>query len=253
MSSGHAIITGAASGIGAVAVQRWIRRGGVVTAVDLNPGVTEKYAGADRVHAVVGDTTDTSFVDDLVREANQRRPVTQLFHSAGIMPGGEIADVPADDILKVMHVNYAGTVTMVKAVLPSMRQRQQGQIVILGSVTGYFPTNKFAAYSASKAAVNTFAETLAEEERRHGIHVLLVAPNAVKTPLLSQASKGPAGIAKIAEGKSRMGMTPEDVLDSIEKALTKNKSIVLPGARSVYLLRRLSPRLAWFIIRRINQ
>jgi NAD(P)-dependent dehydrogenase (short-subunit alcohol dehydrogenase family) len=253
MSTEHAIVTGAASGIGAIAVQRLTDRGACVTAVDLNPSVAEKYGDTTKVHAVVGDITDPSFVDQLVREADQRGPVTQLFHSAGIMPGGEIADVPTEDILKVMHVNYAGTVTMVKAVLPLMRQRRTGQIVILGSVTGYFPTNKFAAYSASKAAVNTFAETLAEEERGHGIHVLLVAPNAVKTPLLSQASKGPAGIAKIAEGKSRMGMTPEAVVDSIEKALPANKNTVLPGARSVYLLRRLSPRLAWFIIRRINR
>jgi short-subunit dehydrogenase len=252
MINKHVIVTGAASGIGAVAVKRRRDGGCLVTAVDLDPSVLTMYSSTEHVHAEVGDITDPSFVTRFVSAAENRHPVTELIHSAGIMPGGQIADVSVEDMLRAMTINYAGTVTVVKAVLPGMRRRRRGQIVILGSVTGYFPTNRFAAYSASKAAVNIFAETLAEEEHRYGINTLLVAPNAVKTPLLLQASQGPAGIAKIARGSSRMGLTPESVVDSIDKALAKRKRIVLPGGRGVYLLRRISPGLAWLAVRHIN-
>ncbi|MFC9419875.1 SDR family NAD(P)-dependent oxidoreductase, partial [Bacillus mobilis] len=82
-----------------------------------------------------------------------------------------------------------------KAVLPGMRSRGYGQIVLLGSLTGNVPSRGFGAYSSSKAAVNAFVETLAYKEKAHGIQVLLAAPNAVKTPLLTQATGGPKLIA----------------------------------------------------------
>lgn len=253
MSDEHAIVTGAGSGIGKTAVQRLRRRGALVTAVDLDTTLAALYAGDTGVTSMVGDVTDPGFCETVVKGAEERQPVTQLFHSAGIMPGGELGDVDGESILRVMNVNYGGTVNMVKATLPAMRRRQRGQVVILGSATGYFPSNKLGAYSASKSAVNTFGEVLAVEEKKNGIHVLLVAPNAVKTPLLRQAIAGPATIAKVADGKVPMGLTTDKVLDSIERGLGRKRSVVLPGARAVYLLRRISPRLTWYIVGRINK
>jgi NAD(P)-dependent dehydrogenase (short-subunit alcohol dehydrogenase family) len=253
MVTDHFIITGAASGIGRAAVGLLSSQGALVTASDLNENLSEIFAGDKSVHAVVGDVTDPQFCTSLAKQAEERGPVTGLFHSAGIMPGGEVADVPAEDIVRVMTVNYGGTVNAVKAVLPSMRRHGRGRIIIMGSLAGYFPTNKFSAYSASKAAVNVFAETLAAEEKRHGIEVLLVAPNAVKTPLLRQAIGGPPGIARIDSGQSRMGMTVDSLIADIDKAMKSGQSVIMPGGRSSYLLRRISPRLAWFIVDKINR
>jgi short-subunit dehydrogenase len=243
MTMEHAIVTGAASGIGREAVRRWVVRGAQVTAADRDEDkLAQLYADEPRVQTVAGDVTDPAFADAVVAKAEALGPVTQLFHSAGIMPGGEIADVDAEGILRVMEVNYFGTVRIVKAVLPVMRSRREGTIVVMGSVTGYVPTPKFSAYCASKAAVNSFTEILAAEEKPNGIRVLLVAPNAVKTPLLKQAVGGPSAIAKVDAGKlPMMGLTPADVLDAVENALHKSQRVVLPGARAFYALRRLSP------------
>lgn len=253
MSAEHVVVTGAASGIGRAAVRLFRSRGATVTATDLNPDLADVFAGDDGMHLESGDVTDAEFCATLVKQAESRLPVTTLFHSAGIMPGGEIADVNAADIKRVMDINYGGTVNAVKAVLPVMRQRGGGRIVVMGSLTGYFPTNRLSAYSASKAAVNVFTETLAVEEKPHGIKVLLVAPNAVKTPLLRQAVNGPAGIARIDSGHSRMGMTVESVIAEIDKAMQTDKSVIVPGGRSSYLLRRISPGLAWFIVGKVNK
>jgi len=248
----HAIVTGAASGIGREAVRRLRSRHAEVTAVDRDASLLDVYRDDAGVDVVNGDVTDPAFAESVVAQAEQRNPVTQLFHSAGIMPGGEIADVPVDDILRVMEVNYVGTVRMVKAVLPVMRSRRSGTIVVMGSVTGYVPSAKFAAYSASKAAVNSFTEILAEEEKPHGIRVLLVAPNAVKTPLLSQAVDGPAVISKVAAGAIPLGLTPEEVLDNVERALPKTRRVTLPGAHAFYALRRVSPAATWFLARKLG-
>jgi NAD(P)-dependent dehydrogenase (short-subunit alcohol dehydrogenase family) len=252
MSNEHYIVTGAASGIGRAAVDMLRGRGAQVTASDISPDVAAQFASNSDVQVLPGDITDADFCRTLVEKAESRSPVTGLFHSAGIMPGGQIAEVTSDEILLVMTINYGGTVNIVKAVLPKMRERRHGQITVLGSLTGYFPTDRFSAYSASKAAVNVFVETLAQEEKRNGIKVLLVAPNAVKTPLLSQAVNGPPGIARIESGQSRLGMTVDDVIAQIEKGLDRGKAVIIPGGRSSYLLRRLSPRLAWYVVSKVN-
>jgi short-subunit dehydrogenase len=249
-----AIVTGAASGIGALAVARMRSRGVRVVAVDRSPAILEQHSGDDGVIACVGDVTAADDCRHWVRLAEETfGPVDRLFHSAGIMPGGTIADTLADEILRVMTVNYSGTVTVTKAVLPGMRARSTGQIIVLGSLTGYVPTQGFAAYSASKAAVNTYVDTLAHEERDHGLQVLLVAPNIVKTPLLDQAVGGPKSIQKLSQkSSSPLMISPAKVLDDIDRALAKGRSTILPGGRAIYAIRRLSPSLMWSLADRLG-
>ena len=143
---------------------------------------------------------------------------------------------------------------MTKTVLPAMRARSTGQIIVLGSLTGYIPAQRLAAYSASKAAVNSYVEALAHEQRAHGIHVLLVAPSAVKTPLLTQATGGPRTIERLRRAScSPLMITPEKVLDDIDRALARRRSVILPGGRLIHALRRLSPALMWSLADRLDR
>ncbi|GAA2868114.1 SDR family NAD(P)-dependent oxidoreductase [Streptosporangium fragile] len=248
------MVTGAASGIGELAVRRMRSRGIKVVAGDVSSDITRRYAGDDGVIGLRADVTDPDSVDALVKQAEHMwGPVDRLFHSAGIMPAGAVADVDTDHILKVMEVNYAGTVHAIKAVLPSMVERDFGQIIALGSLTGYVPSLKFSAYSASKAAVNTFVETLAHEHRGSGVQVLLVAPTAVLTPLLKQAEGGSKHLARAAaRGKSRLAITPDRVLDDIDRALKRGDHVVIPGGRAVYGARRLAPGVLWRALERFG-
>jgi short-subunit dehydrogenase len=249
-----AVVTGAASGIGARAVARMRARGVRVIAGDRNAEVETLHEDDEGVIGIVGDVAAAEFATTLVQRAEAEfGPVDRLFHSAGVMPGGQIADTDVEALLSVMHVNYAGTVRMTKAVLPGMRARGAGQIVVLGSITGYVPTRGLAAYSASKAAVNSYVEILAHEEKPHGIRVVLAAPNAVKTPLLAQATGGPKIIATLNEKvSSPLMITPDKVLDSIDRALTKDRSVILPGALAIHAIRRLSPSAMWALAERLG-
>lgn len=249
-----AVVTGAASGIGAAEVARLRARGVRVVAADLSATIESMYAEDPGVVGLVADVTDTAAAAELVRRAEEAfGPVDLLFHSAGIMPGGRIADTSSEKALRVMSVNYGGTVTVIEAVLPGMKARRRGQIVVLGSLTGYVPSEGFSAYSASKSAVDAYVEILAHEERANGIQVLLAAPNAVKTPLLSQAVGGPKLVTALADkDSSPMLSTTDGVLDVIERGLAKEKVIVTPGGTAIHLIRRLFPSVTWVLAKRLG-
>ncbi len=248
-----AVVTGAASGIGAGMVARLRERGVPVVAADRDPAVATRHAGATGVVPVVADVTDAADTAGVVALAEERHgPVDLLVHCAAVMPAGAMADVPADEALRVMTVNYGGTVRMLEAVLPSMRARRTGQVVVLGSLAGYLPMRRFAAYSASKAAVNLLVETVAQEEEPHGVHVMLVAPVGVKTPLLAQASDGPALVRRMAvRDRALMMVTPQRVLDEIEAGLRRGRRVVVPGGRLAHLARRLAPGFVWAVEKRL--
>lgn len=249
-----AVVTGASSGIGARAVQRLRAAGAQVVATDISDTLLELYGGDEGVAPIVGDITGDGVAAAVAEEATTRfGTIDRLVHCAGIMPGGLVRDVDADAALRVMRINYGGTVRIVETVLPAMRAHGRGQIVVLGSLTGLVPTQRFAAYSASKAAVNTYVETLAREERSSGIQVLLAAPTAVKTPLLAQATGGPGFVQRLnGETSSALMIGPDDVLDAIERGLDRKKTVITPGGRAAYLARRMSPGLSWWLADRVG-
>lgn len=204
---------------------------------------------------IVADMSDEGAAADVIAQTESHfGPVDQLFHAVGIMPGGTISDTSTSAILRVMTINYAGAVNMIKAVLPTMRAYAGGQIVVLGSITGYVPSIGISAYSASKAAVNALVETLAYEERDHGIQVLLAAPNAVKTSLLNQATGARGIVAKWADGSSKLMLSStDDVLDDIECGLKRGKVVITPGGRPLYHLRRFFQRAVWPVAKTFAQ
>jgi short-subunit dehydrogenase len=249
-----AIVTGGASGIGAAEIARLRSRGVNVIAADLNPDIETMYADDSGVVGIIANITKPKDAKMLVDRAESAfGHVDLLFHAAGIMPGGKIVDTPSEKTLNVMNINYGGTVHMIEAVLPNMHEQHSGQIVALGSMAGYVPSRGLASYSASKAAVNAYIETLAHEEEEYGVQVLLVTPNIVKTPLLTQATGGPKTLTDLAtKEKSWLMITAEDVLNAVDKGLARKKTIVTPGGSAFYALRRFSPSLLWKITKALG-
>lgn len=256
----YALVTGAESGIGARAVQRLREAGTEVIATDVSEKLHARYASDPGVRTVVGDITDEAFVRELLAQAPR---LDRVMHCAGIMPAGRVRDVGAAQARHVMRINYGGTLTLLDATLPHLRaQPTPSQLVVMGSLTGYVPMQKLAAYSASKAAVNSYVEILAEEERANGIHVLLVAPTAVRTPLLEQATGGPKFIGDLVGKASGLLMvTPDDVLDATERALARRPRlkglipptpVITPGGGIALAGRRVSRRFAWWATNLFN-
>jgi len=245
-----ALVTGGASGMGKTAALRLANEGALVAIVDLNEqALAETAAQSPNIRPYRCDVSDLAQVREVVgRIEAEVGPVDRLVHCAAIMPGDSIRGMSAELTNKQMLVNYCGTVNMVKTLMPLMEQRGGGQIVMFGSMAGSVLTYNLGSYSATKAAVNTFAEVLVRENPNSPVQFLLVCPPMVDTPLISQAiEKGPAGIKESKE-KKRM-RSPEFIIDAVEQALERRQWIVQPGeAKFLMWLRRFSPGLLWKIM-----
>lgn len=246
-----ALVTGGASGMGRICALRFASQGASVAIVDLNEeGLNGTASESERIHSYRCDVSSQDQVQQVVaRIAAELGPVDRLVHAAALMPSHALCDHDADGVMRLMQINYAGTVYMVKAVLPSMLERDDGQIIVFGSVAGDALVPKMGAYGASKAAVNVYAETLHYELAKTGISVHLVCPPAVNTPLVEQSMATDAPGSMVEARKSGRLADPDKIVDAIERGVARGKAVIFPGeARLLYLWHALLPRLWWRVV-----
>ena len=126
--------------------------------------------------------------------------VDLLVNNAGIASRGRpVADTDPEEIERLVRTHAVGAHVACRMVLPSMRTRPRGDIVMISSViTRDFPPNG-APYAMAKAALEALAWTLAREERRHGIHVNVVAPGLVDTDMGRRLAKATMGTDDIRD------------------------------------------------------
>jgi NAD(P)-dependent dehydrogenase (short-subunit alcohol dehydrogenase family) len=240
------LITGGGSGMGREAARRFASRGANVALFDLNEaGMAETAAGFDNVHGWSVDVTDFNAVCAAVAEVEAKLgPILRLYNCAAIMPFGKLVEQDNAIIHKQMAINYGGLVNITQAVLPGMLQQGRGDFVSFASMAGWIPMLKTGAYTATKFAVRAFTETLQHEHLHSGIRFACVCPPAVATPLLKQGKE--SDWPRMLEDQGEP-ITPEVVIDAIEKCLDKGKFVVLPtrDAKIGVLMRRLFPGLIW--------
>ncbi|MGH3556082.1 MAG: SDR family NAD(P)-dependent oxidoreductase [Mycobacterium sp.] len=235
-----AVVTGAASGMGLLAAERLTAAGWQVVAVDLPGERLDGLAGRPGITLQPCDVADHAQVDSAAGVIlRQFGHVDRLVNAAGIAVSGRIEDVPAQRFAQVMNVNYLGTVHWVQTLLPGMRARNCGELVLFASLAGWMPTPTMAAYTATKFAVLAFAETLAMELHRTGISVRCVCPPAVQTPMLDDifAQGIPDGLGKLSRP-----LTAAKVLDAVDASLRRRR-------RAIYVFPDLSSKVAWRVRR----
>ena len=162
---------------------------------------------------------------------------------------GKLMDQDSATIHRTMEINYGGVVNTVKATLPAMLERGQGDMVLFASMAGWQPVLLLGAYNASKFAVVAFNEVLAHENRNRGVRFACVCPPVVATPLLDQAKDA---WPKIFD--EMKPIDPQTVLDTIEKTLDDGSFWVFPGktTRMGWRMRRWFPQLGWKQIHKIE-
>lgn len=193
------LLTGASSGIGEALAIAIAKEGATVGLFarreELLENIAEKCetaGGTARVFA--GDVVDLEILEKAaVALENEFGKIDILIANAGI--GGmnvRTLKFQADAVKEVIDINLIGTVNAVSAVLPGMFKNGSGQIVGISSLAGIRGLPKSAAYSASKAGMTAFLESVRLDVRENGIDVSIILPGFIKTPLTSgRSSKMP--------------------------------------------------------------
>ena len=246
-----AIVTGGASGMGRICALRLAQQGIKVAVFDMNEvGMKETAAKNNNIYCFKCDVADSEEVVTNVRQViDQLGPIDRLTYAAAIMPSRAIINEDIASVNRMMNINFGGTLNLVTAVLPAMLARNSGELVLFGSVIGEAMLPNLGAYSASKAAVNVYGETLAWELDKTGINVHVVYPSGVDTPLVDQAMQRDVP-KSIAYGKDNGQLSkPEDIIDAIDMGIKKGRKRIYPcGSRKLSLWHSLMPKLWWKVM-----
>lgn len=247
-----ALVTGAASGMGQISARRLADAGAHVAALDVNDdGLEDTARGRERVRVHHCDVADEEAVNETVKRVKSEwGQIDRVTHAAAIMPTSPLADAEPEWIKHLMRVNYDGTVNVTLATLPAMLRRGSGDLIIYGSLAGHVLAPHLGAYSATKAAINAFAEVLIHENAGSGVRILLACPPMTDTPLVQQAiaTSNPRSVQQgIRQGRMA---DPEFVVTAIEEAIENGRTILFPGreAKMLFALRRYAPKFLWKLI-----
>jgi len=182
-----AIVTGAATGIGAATAKLLAARGARVLAVGLQPdALRETVAAIERgggeAVAFDADISDPQAIDGIAAAAQSTFGGADiLVNNAAIYPIGPWHEAEAAEWDEVFRVNVRGYFLLAKAIRPQMLAAGGGSIVNVASVTFYYGEEELLSYVASKGAVIGFTRSLAREAGPDGIRVNAVAPGAFPT------------------------------------------------------------------------
>ncbi len=180
-------------------------------------------------------------------------PVDILINNAGIGIFGRMDEVPVEHWEKLMQVNLIAPMALSALFVKDMINRQQGHIVNISSLAGWFSSAGMAHYSASKFGLRGFSEGLANEVKEYNVKVTAVYPFFSRTPILNSPRYGT--LAKQTNDFADKSVSdPADVVRETIKAIKSDRPAVFPDpvAKQVYILKRLFPRLFDWLVRKVS-
>ena len=177
-----AIVTGASHGIGRATARAFAVRGATVVASGLHEQELADLAGDIGGSHLTVDVRDPAHADALVKHAVDRHGrLDVVVVNAGVGHAGPVAEMSAARVADLVDINVRAPLLLTRAALPALLDQRSGAIVLVSSIAGRMPVAGEAVYSATKAAIEAFAEPLREELRGTGVTVSTVAPGVVAT------------------------------------------------------------------------
>jgi len=214
------LITGAAGGMGALFVKRFLAHGDTVIATDTSHEALAKLAtGADpaakllNLAADISDEVSCGTLAAFARDKTGRIDV--LVNCAGYFPTQAFANMSLADWNKVIGINLTGVFLVVKAILPLMTGRGWGRIINIGSGSMFEGVAEQVHYVAAKAGVLGFTRSLARVVGKDGITVNLVAPGLTLTPAVRTQMPAEMIEAQIKSRAIRRDETGDDLVGAV--------------------------------------
>lgn len=178
------IITGASSGIGKATLDLLRSEGGLVYNLD---NVTSSDSDPYFIHCDVSDRHNVEQAIKTVYDKEKR--IDFVFSNAGRHLVGNIEDTSYEQLESLVGINLMGTFYLVKAVIPFMRLRQKGSIVLMGSDQSFVGKASSSVYGMTKGAIAQLAKSTAIDYASYNIRVNCICPGTIQTPLLDNAVK----------------------------------------------------------------
>jgi short-subunit dehydrogenase len=152
---------------------------------------------------------------------------------------------------RIMDLNFFGTVSLTKAVLPSMIRRKSGHIVPISSVVGYVGTPLRSAYAASKHALHGYFDSLRAELAKDGIGITIVCPGYIRTNVSRNALTGDGSAFGRMDETHKEATTPQECARRVVDAVAAKKREVVVGGKEAWavLLQRLFPAIVARLVR----
>ena len=239
------LITGASSGIGEAFARKLAARGRNVLLVarseDKLIALCNELGRLTSIRAqyLALDLTNAEARSQLFEETQKRElEIEMLINNAGFGSMGDFLKLDAQRELEMIELNVTALVELTQRFLGPMRERKSGTIINVASTAAFQPVPYMATYAATKAFVLSFSESLWDENRAHGIHVMALCPGVTETNFFEAAG--------IDRPPMRTIQTPEEVVETTLRALTRKKSLVISGWANWFVVEaeRFLPRSA---------
>ena len=254
-------ITGASSGIGEALVREFARLGADVVLSSRNIEKLDRLAKElakqfnVKTDVIQLDLGDNSSVLKAVEEFKKRHHnIDILVNNAGISQRSLLIETPVEVDRKVLEINFFGTITLTKGILPVMIESGGGHIVVMSSVVGKFGITLRSAYSASKHALHGFFETLRCELSGRNIRVTIICAGRIHTNISVNAiTKDGTLYNKMDEGQAK-GLPPRIFARRVIKAIKRNRKEVATGGKEILMIyiRRFLPWLYYILASRVK-
>ncbi len=228
-----ALITGASSGIGALAAEKLAENGIRVLLVarrenrlqDLAAKIRTLGGQAEYFAADLSSSADRNALLEWCRQMVGTPDI--LINNAGIGWYGYFSHMPLELAEQLLQINVESVVFLTKTYLPAMLERGSGHIINVSSIVGGLPNQGVAMYSASKAFVDAFTTSIYREIKNSGVHISSLRPGPVTTEFYETALRAPKGGAIPAE---RFAIPAKQVVNALWSLLNHPRRVVfVPG------------------------
>jgi short-subunit dehydrogenase len=252
-------ITGASSGIGEALAYELIKHGANLILSARRTEALERVKKnclpkSDNIRILPLDLADSHSLQGITETAIQFfGHIDILINNGGLGQRSLIYDTTLETYRQLIEVNFFGSISLTKFLLPHFVHRQQGHFVTVTSITGKFGTPLRSGYAAAKHALHGFFDSLRAEQWQNNIHVTIVCPGFIATNLSASALTGHGSPQNHLDKTSYKKKSPEWCAQRIVQAIERKKQEVYIGGKEVWgvHLKRFFPSLFSKIIRKV--